>query len=99
MFRNCTISTMLRAKFWFPLRWKNIAARSQAASMSLKKSSESRLHEPWNSFCMLPASRWLVFSSRVQTVLVLLLFLGSLGVLLYNVLATLALPQRELDAR
>jgi two-component system sensor histidine kinase HydH len=36
---------------------------------------------------------------RVQTVVVVLLFLGSLAVLLYNTLTTLALPQRELDTR
>ena len=36
---------------------------------------------------------------RVQTTLVVLLFLGSLAVLLYNTLTTLALTQRELEVR
>jgi two-component system, NtrC family, sensor histidine kinase HydH len=36
---------------------------------------------------------------RMQTVLVVILFLGSLTVLLYNLMTTLALPQREFEAR
>ena len=37
--------------------------------------------------------------TRVQIGLVVLLFLGSLAVLLYSTWTTLALPQRELEAR
>jgi hypothetical protein len=38
-------------------------------------------------------------TTRLQTALVILLFVGSLAVLLYTTLTTLALPQRELQAR
>jgi two-component system sensor histidine kinase HydH len=38
-------------------------------------------------------------STRTQTVLVVILFLGSLGTLFYNSLATFLLPQRELQIR
>src|ERR1700722_6978796 len=37
--------------------------------------------------------------TRFQIILVVLLFLGSLAVLLYSTWTTLALPQRELEAR
>ena len=37
--------------------------------------------------------------TRLQTGFVIVLFLGSLGVLLYNTLSSLALPQKELDIR
>jgi hypothetical protein len=38
-------------------------------------------------------------TTRLQTALVLLLFVGSLAVVMYVTLTTLALPQRELQAR
>ena len=40
-----------------------------------------------------------MFHVRVQIALVILLFLGSLAVLVYNTMVTLALPQRELEAQ
>jgi hypothetical protein len=40
-----------------------------------------------------------VFTPRVQAVLVVVLFLGSVGVLLVNTVSTLRLPQRETAAR
>ena len=40
-----------------------------------------------------------LIGTRVQTVLVVLLFLGSISVLLYSTWTTLALPQHELAAR
>src|SRR3989442_335666 len=40
-----------------------------------------------------------VISARSHIVLMVILFLGSLGVLLYNTFATLALPRREREAR
>jgi hypothetical protein len=40
-----------------------------------------------------------VFTPRVQAVLVVVLFLGSVGVLLANTVSTLRLPQRQSAAR
>src|SRR5438477_520368 len=57
----------------------------------------------WHGDCQTPSPKGAAMlrfvGIRFQIALVILLFMGSLAVLLYSTLTTLALPRRELEAR